>query len=122
VDRMLTAGLVEEVRGLLAGGVAPTAPGLDGVGYREVVALLTGRLAQPELRDAIVAATRRYAKRQETWFRNQLRHPSSVVRRPDEVWTIDATRDPHAVAREIHERWAACRATTADGRRMTEHA
>jgi len=119
---MLAAGLVGEVQGLLARGVAPAAPGLDGVGYREVVAVLAGRLAQRELRDAIVTATRQYAKRQETWFRNQLRHPSSVIRRPDDVWAIDATRDPQVLAREIHERWTACRAATDDGRRMTENA
>ena len=120
VDDMLAAGLVEEVRGILAAGVAPHAPGLDGVGYREVVALLEGRLRQNQLRDAIVVATRRYAKRQETWFRNQLRHPSSVIRRPDEVWTVDATRDPETLAQEIHARWAE-QAVTRDGRRMTEN-
>src|SRR5439155_73307 len=44
VDRMLAAGLVDEVRGVVAAGVAPHAPGLDGVGYREAVAMLEGRL------------------------------------------------------------------------------
>src|SRR5581483_10397119 len=73
VDRMLAAGLVDEVRGLLRRGVPPQAPGLDGIGYREVVAMLEGRLRPDALREAIVAATRRYAKRQETWFRHQLR-------------------------------------------------
>src|SRR5213078_3819252 len=73
VDDMLAAGLVDECRRVMAAGVAPHATGLDGVGYREVVALLEGRLRQSELRDAIVVATRRYAKRQETWFRHQLR-------------------------------------------------
>ncbi len=73
VDRMLAAGFVEEVRGVLARGVPPDAPGLDGVGYREVVAMLQGRLPAAELREAIVVATRRYAMRQETWFRNHLR-------------------------------------------------
>src|SRR5439155_376393 len=72
-DRMLAAGLVDEVRCVLARGVAPQAPGLDGVGYREVVAMLEGRLPPSALRDAIVTATRAYAKRQETWFRHQLR-------------------------------------------------
>jgi len=110
VDRMLAAGLIDEVRGVLAGGAAPQAPGLDGVGYREVVALLDGRLAASALRDAIVVATRRYAKRQETWFRNQLRHPSSVVRRPDDVWALDATDDPPVLARKIQERWVRVRA------------
>ncbi len=105
VDRMLAAGLVGEVQGLLARGVAPADPGLDGVGYREVVAVLAGRLAQRELRDAIVTATRQYAKRQETWFRNQLRHQSSVVSHQDQVWTLDATPTPSTLAGQIHDRW-----------------
>src|SRR6266702_705888 len=105
VDRMLAAGLVDEVQGLLARGVAPADPGLDGVGYREVVAVLAGRLAQRELRDAIVTATRQYAKRQETWFRNQLRHQSSVVSHQDQVWTLDATPTPSTLAGQIHDRW-----------------
>ncbi|MGH7606561.1 MAG: hypothetical protein ACREME_04400, partial [Gemmatimonadales bacterium] len=113
VDRMLAAGLVDEVRGVLASGVAPDAPGLDAVGYREVVAMLAGRLPEIALRDAIVVATRRYAKRQETWFRHQLRcQPSAVSAQPEGVWVIDATRSPEAVAGEIHARW---RGLTADG-------
>jgi tRNA dimethylallyltransferase len=98
VDAMLTAGLIEEVRAVLARGVAPDAAGLDGVGYREVVAMLAnGTLPTPELRDAIVAATRSYAKRQETWFRNQLRDAP--------VWTLDATEEPAVLASLILERW-----------------
>ena len=73
VDQMLAAGLVGEVRRQLDAGVPPDAPGLDGIGYREVVSMLQGTLAEPSLRDAILVATRRYAKRQDTWFRNQLR-------------------------------------------------
>ena len=106
VDGMLAAGLVGEVRGVLARGVPADAPGLDGVGYREVVAMLLGRLPERELRDAIVVATRRYAKRQETWFRNQLRpQPSAVSPQPDVVWTLDASPDPGTVAGMIQERW-----------------
>jgi len=101
VDGMLAAGLVEEVRGVLARGVPPGAAGLDGVGYREVVAMLVdgggGRLPATELREAIAAATRAYAKRQETWFRNQL-HDAPV-------WTLDATEEPTLLAALIHERW-----------------
>src|SRR3989442_3076814 len=108
VDQMLAAGLVAEVRALLARGVAARAPGLDGVGYREVVAMLEGRLPEPRLRDAIVAATRRYAKRQETWFRNQLRRQTSDVRhQTDEVWLLDATHSPERLADQILERWHA---------------
>jgi tRNA dimethylallyltransferase len=106
VDRMLAAGLVEEVRAVLAGGVAPHAPGLDAVGYREVVAVLEGRLRGPELRDAIERATRRYAKRQETWFRSQLHRQTSDVRhQTDEVWTLDAADSAEALAATIAARW-----------------
>jgi tRNA A37 N6-isopentenylltransferase MiaA len=103
---MLAAGLVAEVRGVLARGVPGDAPGLDAVGYREVVAMLQGRLPERELRDAIVVATRRYAKRQDTWFRNQLRHqPSAVGHQLDAVWTLDATPAPEVLAQMILKRW-----------------
>jgi len=108
VDRMLAAGLVNEVRRVLASGVAADAPGLDGVGYREVLAVLEGRLPESRLREAIVVATRRYAKRQETWFRRQLRgQPSAVSRQPDDVGMLDATESPETLAATILERWHA---------------
>jgi tRNA dimethylallyltransferase len=97
VDAMLAGGLVEEVRGVLARGVASGAAGLDGIGYRETVAMLERRLPAAELREAITAATRGYAKRQETWFRNQLRDAP--------VWTLDATEEPAVLASLIIERW-----------------
>jgi tRNA dimethylallyltransferase len=110
VDRMLAAGLVEEVRRTLAGGISPRAAGLDGVGYREVVALLEGRLPAHELRDAIVVATRRYAKRQETWLRHQLRRQTSDVRgQKDEVWALDATDSPEDLAATIAASWHSTR-------------
>src|SRR5882762_2039426 len=106
VDEMLAGGLVDEVRRVLASGVAPHAPGLDGVGYREVAAMLAGRLQERELREAIVVATRRYAKRQETWFRNQLRSGGGHgTRDAGTVWTLDATEPPDVLAGRIVERW-----------------
>jgi tRNA dimethylallyltransferase len=93
---MLSAGLVDEVRRVLARGVPPDAPGLDAVGYREVVQFLKGGLAEADLEAAIVTATARYAKRQETWFRHQL---------AGDVVTLDATRDPPVLAAEIVARW-----------------
>jgi tRNA dimethylallyltransferase len=104
VDQMLAAGLVAEVRGALARGIASDAPGLDGIGYREVVAMLKGELPEIMLRDAILGATRRYAKRQETWFRHQLR-ARYAVRGEREVWTLDATEPPVVLAERILERW-----------------
>jgi tRNA dimethylallyltransferase len=97
VDQMLAAGLVDEVRRTLDRGIPSDAPGLDGIGYREVIAMLQGSLPEPLLRDAILAATRQYAKRQDTWFRNQLRD--------SQVWTINATDAPDRVATMILERW-----------------
>ena len=97
VDQMLAAGLVDEVRRALDRGIAADAPGLDGIGYREVVAMLQGSLPEPLVRDAILAATRQYAKRQDTWFRNQLRE--------SQVWTINATDAPALIAERIRERW-----------------
>ena len=104
VDAMLAAGLVEEVRGVLGRGVPPDAPGLDAVGYREVVAMLAGAVLPAALRDAIVRATRQYAKRQETWLRHQLRDEG---RGTGDAWALDAAADPGHLAQRIAERWAA---------------
>jgi tRNA dimethylallyltransferase len=98
VGEMLQRGLVAEVRRLLATGVPADAPGLDAVGYREVVRHLRGELPEAELKSAIVLATRQYAKRQETWFRHQLvGHP---------VVTLDATDEAGILARRITDLWA----------------
>ncbi|PYO63560.1 MAG: hypothetical protein DMD70_03590, partial [Gemmatimonadetes bacterium] len=105
VDEMLAVGLVDEIRRLLAAGVPPHAPGLDAVGYREVAAMLAGQLPERELREAIVVATRRYAKRQETWFRNQLRREQGAGSRTAELWMLDATESPDKLAHRIHQRW-----------------
>ena len=115
VDHMLAAGLVAEAQRQLDAGVAPDAAGLDGVGYREVVAMVNGQLSERALRDAILVATRRYAKRQDTWFRNQLRTPGAGSREPG-VWTLDATDTAEILARRIHERWSSL---TPGSRRLT---
>jgi tRNA dimethylallyltransferase len=110
VDAMLAAGLVDEVRGLLAAGAPPSAPGLDGVGYREVVAMLDRRLPEHGLREAIFIATRRYAKRQETWFRHQLSREHGAGSGSVEVWTLDASAEPGVLADQIVARWKECTA------------
>ncbi len=79
VDGMLARGLIEEVRAQLDSGVDPEAPGLDAVGYAEVVRYLQGSLSAEQLAEEISRNTRQYAKRQETWFRNQL--PAESVTR-----------------------------------------
>jgi tRNA dimethylallyltransferase len=69
VRRMLDAGWVDEVRGLLRDGVSETAPAFRALGYREILAHLRGELAGVGLEPAIAQTSRKYAKRQLTWFR-----------------------------------------------------
>ncbi|MBW3533841.1 MAG: tRNA (adenosine(37)-N6)-dimethylallyltransferase MiaA, partial [Gemmatimonadetes bacterium] len=88
--RMFDEGLVEEVRALLASGVRSDAPGMSGVGYREVAAALAGETTMDEALEAIRSATRRYARRQLTWFRNQLGEP---VIRLDGLLPLEEQRD-----------------------------
>jgi tRNA dimethylallyltransferase len=68
---MLASGWTEEVRGLAAGGFPDDAKPFDFIGYRELRAVLRGEMKLEEARTAIQQATRRYAKRQLTWFRRE---------------------------------------------------
>jgi tRNA dimethylallyltransferase len=70
VEVMLAGGLVEETRQVRARHGAAIAP-LQAVGYREVGLFLDGELSAGELAPAIVRATRRYARRQRTWFKKE---------------------------------------------------
>ncbi|MDF2692829.1 MAG: tRNA dimethylallyltransferase [Labilithrix sp.] len=67
VDRWLAHGWLEEVRGLLDAGFGE-ARAMGSVGYAEVRAHLEGTLPREELRDAIIRATRVFARRQRTWL------------------------------------------------------
>ena len=60
-----------EVRRLLEAGVPATAPGMAAIGYRETVDRINGRISDAEWAEAVLRETRRYAKRQETWFRSE---------------------------------------------------
>jgi tRNA dimethylallyltransferase len=67
---MLAAGLVEEVRGLMADGCLATAKPMQAIGYRETCAALRNAgIDQDALAAQITIATRQYAKRQITWFK-----------------------------------------------------
>jgi tRNA dimethylallyltransferase len=94
---MIADGWVEEVRRLLAAGLTARSPGLDALGYRDVVRHLEGALPAERLADAIAASTRRYAKRQETWFRHQLGAAPCL--------TLDATEAPEGLAARVVARW-----------------
>jgi len=70
-EAMLANGWLEEVRSLLDAGLPENAKPFDFIGYRELRAVLQGRLRMEEARAAIQQTTRRYAKRQLTWFRRE---------------------------------------------------
>ena len=95
-EQMMHRGLIEEVAAVLSEGHAGDAHGLDGVGIREAVQYLHGKRTRDTVAEAVSISTRQYAKRQETWFRHQIRGP---------VLTLDATRPPEALAAEIAEAW-----------------
>jgi len=69
--RMFETGLVEEVRGLLGAGVPREAWPLQALGYRQALAAIDGELTVDEAIEETALKTRRYAKRQRTWFRRQ---------------------------------------------------
>lgn len=71
VEAMVEHGAVDEVRALLARGLSPAFPTMKAVGVREFKAYLDGDLSMATAVAATQQATRNYAKRQLTWFRNQ---------------------------------------------------
>ena len=81
VDIMLQQGLVEEIRNLLASGIPEKCTAMQAIGYKEFVDALDGRCTIEEAAAQVQQSSRRYAKRQLTWFRRNkamnwlTRHP-----------------------------------------------
>lgn len=92
VRRMFEAGLVEEVRSLLARGIPPGAKPFEAIGYRHVLENLDSPSPPEETIRIIQRDTRRYAKRQLTWFRNQ----------PDVTW-FDGPGDSDEIKKKVHQ-------------------
>ena len=72
VDKMLGMGLVSEVEALLSAGYSPRLTSMQGLGYKEIVKYLQRDCTLDEAVNAIKQGTRRFAKRQVTWFKHQL--------------------------------------------------
>lgn len=68
VDAMIKAGLIDEVKGLLGQGYAPNLKSMQSIGYRHLVDFIEKRLSWDEALRTLKRDTRRYAKRQLTWF------------------------------------------------------
>jgi len=89
---MLSGGMIDEVKRLLAAGYDEHTPGMAGIGYRQLAAVLGGRMTEAEALGLMVRDTRRYAKRQMTWF----------AREPDIRWlSVDETGGPEGAAERI---------------------
>ncbi|MCH0561904.1 tRNA (adenosine(37)-N6)-dimethylallyltransferase MiaA [Streptomyces sp. MUM 2J] len=73
VDRMWEAGLVDEVRALEAQGLREGRTASRALGYQQVLAALAGGCTLREARDETVRATKRFARRQDSWFRRDPR-------------------------------------------------
>ena len=69
VDLMLQAGLLDEIRALLARGVSPRTTAMQAIGYKEFFDALAGRSTLSAAADLCKQRSRNYAKRQLTWFR-----------------------------------------------------
>ncbi len=82
VDKMFADGLVEEVEGLLADGIDKNCRCMQAIGYKEVIECLENGLSHSTMRDIIKQNTRRYAKRQITFFKKL---PELLLLTPEEA-------------------------------------
>ena len=73
VDAMWAAGFVAEVRRLTSAGLRESLTASRALGYRQVLRFLDGEISEAEARDLTVIGTRKFARRQESWFRKDAR-------------------------------------------------
>ncbi|HCD85005.1 MAG TPA: tRNA (adenosine(37)-N6)-dimethylallyltransferase MiaA [Agrobacterium sp.] len=71
-ETMMESGAVEEVKALLALNLPPDATAMKAIGVAQIADMLAGGMNEAEVIEKSAAATRQYAKRQMTWFRNQM--------------------------------------------------
>lgn len=92
VDKMIEEGLIDEVKYLLERGYTKTMTSMQGLGYKEICAYLNSEITCQEAINMVKQGTRRFAKRQITWFKNQ----------SDGIWLdVDNFNCPKALAGEI---------------------
>ena len=98
VTVMLEQGLVEEIKSLLAGGIPADCTAMQAIGYKEFVEALDGRCTIEEAADRVRQSSRRYAKRQLTWFR---RNPAMhwLRRKPTDT-TAEILRQARQILRD----------------------
>ena len=96
VAAMVESGLEAEVQALLARGIDPASPPMKSVGYAETIRFLRGELDRPAWIEEIAVNTRRFAKRQRTWFRSL-----------DDARWLEVVPDEHpdTTAERVRARW-----------------
>jgi tRNA dimethylallyltransferase len=105
---MVSAGLAEEVEGLLRRGYDADLPAMHGIGYREFVRVVRGELGHAEALALMQRDTIRYARRQLTWFK----------REPSIEWLeVATTQDPNDIAQHIESRLGRAELGRAEQRR-----
>lgn len=93
VDEMFASGLIEEVQSLLQRGIPETATAMQAIGYKELLAYFRGESTLEEAKAQIKQSSRRYAKRQRTWFRrNDKIHWFELPDEPDFSLVFEAVR------------------------------
>ena len=85
VDQMWADGFIEEVRRLADQGLRDGLTANRALGYRQVLAFLDGEITEDEAREQTVTATRRFARRQDSWFRKDSRVTWIAYDDPDRV-------------------------------------
>ena len=101
VDAMWTAGLVDEVRRLADHGLRDGVTASRALGYRQVLAFLDGETDEATAREATVVGTRRFARRQDSWFRKDERITWLAHDRPDLVEAALVLAGPEGRGRPV---------------------
>jgi len=92
---MVEDGLVAEVSALIESGVSSDSTAMQGLGYKEIAAYLDGKYSLDEAIETIKRSTRRFVKRQYTWFK------ADVRTRWFDVYEMDSLRVAEAIACEL---------------------
>jgi tRNA dimethylallyltransferase len=96
VNTMWAAGFVDEVRGLATAGLRDGLTASRALGYRQVLRFLDGEITEAQARELTITATRKFARRQDAWFRRDTRIHWVPYDQPDLVSAVYALGGPGA--------------------------
>jgi tRNA dimethylallyltransferase len=100
VDAMWAAGFVDEVRRLAAAGLRESLTASRALGYRQVLRFLDGEITESQARELTIGATRKFARRQDSWFRKDVRIRWLSYDRPDLISAAYALAGPWGMGAE----------------------